>query len=113
MKISLEEPYKQFFGTLANQVRIDIIKHLRNGNSNVTEMIKKTGHEQSTISHSLKRLEECGFVTVIPNGKTRVYSINKKTVKPLFALMELHMNNYCKHVVQNRSDKNERKKVCH
>tara|TARA_Y100000034_G_scaffold116969_1_gene155950 strand:+ start:234 stop:539 length:306 start_codon:yes stop_codon:yes gene_type:complete len=100
MKAKLKEPYNQFFGTLANQVRLDIIKYLITQNNNVNEIVKAVGKNQSTISHSLKRLECCGFVTCKKDGKNRIYSLNKKTIKPLFELMENHMEVYCKKIIE-------------
>ena len=109
MKTHLKEPYKQFFGTLANQVRIDIIAHLsqnenQNGSdgSNVSKIVQATGHQQSTVSHSLKRLELCGFVRSRAEGKERIYTLNHETIKPLFDLMKKHVHNYCAHVVHQR-----------
>lgn len=105
MKQALKQPYKQFFGTLSNQVRLDIIQHLIQGKSNVSAIVDCLPYDQSTISHSLRRLEECGFVTVKPRGKERVYSLNNKTIKPLFKLMHTHMDNYCSHVVSKKEGK--------
>ena len=105
MRIALKQPYRQFFGTLANQVRLDIIQHLLKGESNVSSIVENLDYEQSTISHSLSRLEECGFVTVVPNGKERVYTLNKTTIEPLLKMMNTHMNRYCKHVVACKEGK--------
>jgi len=104
MQIQLQEPYKQFFGTLANQIRLDIIKLLRIEDNNVNAIVESLGYSQPTISHNLKRLEECGFVQSTPKGKERIYSLNRKTIKPLFKLMEDHMDSFCKHVVKERRD---------
>ena len=71
MKLALKQPYRQFFGTLANQVRLEIIEQLSTGKSNVTDIVTNLNYDQSTISHSLKRLEECGFVKVQPRGKEK------------------------------------------
>lgn len=99
MRTTLRQPYRQFLGTLANQVRLDIIDTLQKGPRRVGEIVAALPYEQSTISHSLKRLETCGFVTVQQNGKGRVYTLNTTTIKPLFALMNTHMNRYCKHII--------------
>ncbi len=109
MKTHLKEPYKQFFGTLANQVRIDIISHLSHGESNVTKIVQATGQQQSTVSQSLKRLELCGFVRSRQEGKERIYALNHETIKPLFDLMKKHVHNYCAHVVHQREKHHEQK----
>lgn len=100
MKSELKQPYKQFFGTLANQHRLDIIETLIEGPKNVSQIVSATKHKQPTVSHSLRRLEKCGFVSVKPNGKERVYRLNQKTIKPLLGLMHTHMNNYCCKIVE-------------
>lgn len=108
MKTALQQPYHQFFGTISNQVRLDIIEVLLKGKSNVNTIVKKIPYEQSTISHSLRRLEECGFVVVEQKGKERVYALNTQTIKPLFTLMRNHMNKYCKHVIAKKEGN-----ICH
>ncbi len=105
MRLALRQPYKQFFGTLANQVRIDIIEQLTHSQMNVSTLVKKLPYDQSSISHSLARLEECGFVDATKVGRERIYSINHKTIEPLLSLMHTHMNNYCKHVVAKKEKK--------
>jgi DNA-binding transcriptional ArsR family regulator len=102
MKQALHQPYQQFFGTLANQTRIDIIEQLTKRPQNVSELVKALKTDQSTISHNLRRLEECGFVTVRQNGKERVYTLNEATIKPLLELMHTHMDTYCCHVVERK-----------
>lgn len=92
----LEPIYKEFFKTLGNQQRIEIVLALLDGDKTVTEIAKLLNAEQSTISHNLKRLLQCSFVSVKPNGKERIYTINKDTVKPLMQLIKKHANTYCK-----------------
>ncbi len=104
MKTELRQPYNTFFGTLANQCRIDIIELLSKGSKNVTQICKELKCNQSTISHNLQRLEHCGFVFVKPNGKERVYSLNQETIKPLLKLMHKHMGDYC-NKIQKKNDK--------
>lgn len=98
MKAELRNPYKQFFGTLANQHRLDIIECLTHRPLTVTQLCKKTKYLQSTVSHNLKRLQLCGFVSVKPNGKERIYSLNEETIHPLLDLMHKHMHKYCSKV---------------
>ena len=96
MKQTIREPYKIFFETLGNKTRWDIVHLLQKGKLNATDIAKKLGYEQSLISHHLRRLEKCGFVTVKKNGRERIYALNKETVKPLLQLMDKHMNKFCK-----------------
>jgi len=96
MKKGIHKPHKIFFETLGNQTRWDIIHLLKKRAYRATDIAKELGREQSHISHSLRRLERCGFVSVKKNGKERIYTLNKKTIKPLLKLMDTHINTFCK-----------------
>ena len=50
---------------------------------------------QTSTSHSLRRLLDCGFVFVERKGQKRLYSVNEKTIRPLISLMEEHITKYC------------------
>lgn len=91
----LNQTYKLFFGTLTNSNRFAVINCLLNGPCNVSNICKKTEINQTTLSHNLRRLEKCGFVTAKQNGKERIYSLNEQTIKPLLKLMDKHINTYC------------------
>lgn len=93
----IQPQYQEFFKTLGNETRIKILLLLeKKGECNVGDLTKSLGVDQSTISHNLKRLENCKFVTVKPNGKERVYRLNEKTIKPLLGLIAKHAQTYCK-----------------
>ncbi|MFA4887085.1 MAG: metalloregulator ArsR/SmtB family transcription factor [Candidatus Nanoarchaeia archaeon] len=108
MKTKLREPYKRFFGTLANQYRLDVIEILKEKPRTVMGIAKKLKYHQSTVSHNLRRLEECGFVFVKPNGRERIYSLNRETIKPLLILMHSHMDNYCSKVCEEHGTNRKR-----
>ena len=92
----MDKSYEGFFRTLANVNRLKIIHFLqKRGPKNVSDIVEGTKLEQTLVSHNLKRLHECHFVEVKQNGKERVYSLNKKTIQPLLALMDRHVNTYC------------------
>lgn len=99
--IDLDKPHKFFFETLGNQVRWDIIHLLLKRPNRATDIAEKLGHEQSLVSHHLKRLETCGFVKVEINGPERIYHINKETIGPLLRLVDKHVNTFCKKVCVN------------
>jgi len=96
MKQKITEPYKIFFETLGNKTRWDIVHLLQEKSHRATEIAKMLGYEQSLVSHHLKRLETCGFVSFEQNGAERIYGLNKKTIGPLLILMDKHVNKYCK-----------------
>jgi len=89
------ETYQFFFGALANPHRLKIINVLREGKKNVGEICQSTGFEQTMVSHNLKVLEYHGMVFMEKQGKYRVYSVNKKTIKPLVEFIDRHMEEYC------------------
>ncbi|MBI4440542.1 winged helix-turn-helix transcriptional regulator [Candidatus Woesearchaeota archaeon] len=102
MKVPLKHPYRLFFGTLANQYRLDIIKALKDSPKSVSQICRDTGCSQPTVSHNLRRLEHCGFVFVQPNGRQRLYSLNQETIKPLLDAMYRHTEKYCKKICKVR-----------
>lgn len=62
---------------------------------NVTQLSKKLEQEQSMISHNLRLLTNCHFVSVERKGKQRIYSVNKETMGSLFETVENHARKYC------------------
>lgn len=91
----MQSSYDRFLRTLCNRTRLAIVQSLIGKQKNVNQLTKELDIHQTSVSHALKRLLDCGFVFVKRNGKERVYSINKKTIKPLITLMESHIDNYC------------------
>ena len=88
--------FDDFFSVLGNKQRVRILQYLdASGSRTVSEISEDLGFEQSAVSHNLKRLLLCHFVEVEPNGKERVYSINKQTVQPLFRMIDEHVRKYC------------------
>lgn len=88
--------FDHFFTTLGNKQRVRILQLLvKNGSLSVTAIAEGLKIEQSAVSHSLKQLLLCHFVTVKQDGKERIYTINEDTVKPLFEQIEKHVEKYC------------------
>ncbi|MFQ5887458.1 MAG: ArsR/SmtB family transcription factor [Candidatus Hydrothermarchaeales archaeon] len=91
----MQSAYDRFLKTLSNRTRLAIVQSLINESKNVTQLTEDLGIHQTSVSHALKRLLDCGFVFVEKNGKERIYSVNKETIRPLMKLMEVHINSYC------------------
>jgi len=92
-------PCYGFFLTMAHPLRLKIVSLLlRDGPCNVTRIYEAVGEEQSKVSHNLKLLRDCRIIEAGRNGKSVTYSINKETITPLFALIDLHWRKYCKGV---------------
>jgi len=89
--------HQQFLKTLGNPKRVELMLLLLKKPLAVTELVKRSGMEQSTASHHLKRLKLCQFVRNKVAGKKRIYSVNEETIGPLFRLMERHARKYCRH----------------
>ena len=88
--------HKVFFETLANTVRWDIVHVLQNDQKRASDIATAVDAEQSLVSHHLTRLRECGFVNVTKQGRERVYSLNAETMEPLLAIMDEHIETFCK-----------------
>jgi|SRR3989338_6814677 len=102
--------YKIFFGTLVSESRLKIINFLRKGKKNVSEIAAELGADQTSVSHDLSRLKQCGFVVSEVDGKFRYYKLNEETIKPLMDLIDKHMNKHCIHILRaNEGGKNEKK----
>ncbi len=67
--------YKRVFGTLANDVRLDILIALRSGRKNVNELARELKNDQSAVSHGLTRLTRDGLVLATTQGRFRYYSL--------------------------------------
>ncbi|MBD3253081.1 metalloregulator ArsR/SmtB family transcription factor [Candidatus Pacearchaeota archaeon] len=91
-----------FCKTLANRTRYEIIRILADKPRNVKEICKKTGFEQSRVSHNLKKLEKCGFVSSVHKGKNRIYSLDREYILPILKNIDKYIEKYQK-----------RLKVCH
>jgi len=87
--------YIEFFETFANRTRIEIIETLMKRPMSVSEICEATKQEQSNISHNLKILADCNFVTVEQQGKQRIYTLNKNTIAPIMKLVDNHVTANC------------------
>ena len=86
--------YKLFFKALSNKTRFEIVQLLRKGPLDVTSISSELGFEQSRVSHNLKCLEDCGFVSANRNKKNKVYSLDEEHIMPLLDEVEKHIEKY-------------------
>jgi DNA-binding transcriptional ArsR family regulator len=84
-----------FFSTLANPTRLAIIELLKERPMSVTELVKALEEEQSMVSHNLRPLVRCHFVTRERKGKNNVYSLNHVTMDPIMKAVEAHATDFC------------------
>lgn len=84
-----------FFSTLANPTRLAIIELLDERPMSVSELVEALGEEQSMVSHNLRPLVRCHFVTRERQGKSNVYSLNYETMSPIIKAVERHAQDFC------------------
>jgi len=96
MEMSIKDfnRHKLFLKTLSNETRLLVLESLRIRPKCVSEISEDLGFEQSRVSHGLKCLCNCGFVEVKRKGKKRIYSLNRKTIIPLFDTIDKHVAIY-------------------
>ena len=95
MKRNLSETCYDFFSALANPTRLAILELLRGGPKNVTDIANTLNQEQSMISHNLKPLERCRFISSQKKKKEHLYSLNRETMEPIFKTFTYHSEKYC------------------
>ena len=89
-----EISYNLFFKAFSNNTRFEIIKLLKKKSMGVSEIVEKTGFEQSRVSHNLRCLENCGFVVIKKNGKERIYELDKKHIIPILNEINKYLESY-------------------
>jgi DNA-binding transcriptional ArsR family regulator len=95
MKKGLTTICYRFFTNLANPTRLAALEQLLNQPMSVNELAAALGQEQSMISHNLKPLLACNFISIENQGKKHVYSINHETIDPIFKAIENHAEKFC------------------
>ena len=82
-----------FFDAFANKNRFDILMQLRNEELCAGDLQQKLGIEQTNLSHDLKCLLNCKFVSVKKDGRKRIYRINSEA-KEIVDEIAKHVKNY-------------------
>jgi len=104
----LNNSYKLFFQTIANENRITILALIhQKRKSSVMQIVKELRLEQSIVSHNLKCLTRCGFLNRKRVGKNIFYSLNGDTVTKLLKLADQHLDKNCEHLNHCSILKNE------
>src|SRR5580765_1640355 len=73
----------QFFQTLADPSRLQIVEALLTGERAVNDLVAQMDIHQSGVSRHLRILEEAGFVQVRPDGPRRLYSLRPEPFREL------------------------------
>tara|TARA_Y100000310_G_C20508510_1_gene727620 strand:- start:467 stop:805 length:339 start_codon:yes stop_codon:yes gene_type:complete len=90
-----ERKYFGFFKNLASPMRASIIASLGESPKTVNELVSELGVEQSALSHALRSLKQCKFVSFEQKGKHKIYSLNDKTILPVLNLIDKHAQDSC------------------
>lgn len=73
---------------LSDEVRLEILLFLKDGERCVCEIVKELGSEQSLISHHLHGLRKCGLVKFRQEGRKKMYWIAEPSVPKLLGDLE-------------------------
>ena len=98
------DSYHSCFGVLSNRLRMRIIEEVSKKHMTVSELVKKTGVEQSRLSHSLGALKKCGYIDFEKKGKERIYFLNKSLGKKIKScvkkgkMVEALVSHFCNRV---------------
>lgn len=71
------------FKALSNDTRLKIIHLLKKESLCACKILEDIDLSQSTVSHHMKILEECGIVNCTKKGKWHHYSLNTEILKSL------------------------------
>ena len=71
------------FKALGNETRLKIISLLKEESLCACKMLEEIDLAQSTVSHHMKILSDCGIVECTKEGKWHHYSLNVETIKSL------------------------------
>lgn len=82
-----------FFDAFANRNRFNILMQLRDKELCAGELQQKLKVGQTNLSHDLKCLINCKFISVRKDGRKRIYRINNET-KELVDEVANHVKNY-------------------
>lgn len=77
------------FRSLADPVRLAIVRHLALGEHRVVDLTAHVGLAQSTVSGHLSCLRDCGLVTARAEGRASLYSLARPELLDLLAAAEL------------------------
>jgi len=78
-----EEVLLQCFKGLNDATRLKIVGMLKDGEWCACDLLEHLNISQSTLSHHMKLLSDCGLIEVRKESKWAYYTINKETMVEL------------------------------
>jgi len=83
---------KSFFSALSDETRLTILYTLKErGGMCVNDICEVIGKDQSLVSHHMRCLRNCGFVTMEKQGKFAVYTIRNNMITDILDLSDKHV----------------------
>lgn len=82
----------QFFKVMSAQSRLNILYLLKESELNVSEIVEKTGQEQSAISHQLRILKDARLVRSHREGKAVIYQLDDEHIFDILEQVRDHIN---------------------
>ncbi|MBR5521517.1 MAG: winged helix-turn-helix transcriptional regulator [Oscillospiraceae bacterium] len=79
---------ERIFKALGDSNRVEIMDLIKDGELSAGRILNKIQMGQSTLSHHMKILCDCGIVNARKESRWVYYSINKETVKEVMAFMD-------------------------
>jgi ArsR family transcriptional regulator len=73
---------------LSDEMRLEILLFLKDGERCVCEIVKELGAEQSLVSHHLQGLRRCGLVKFRQDGRKKMYRLTEPSVLKLLIDLE-------------------------
>ncbi|MGC8652185.1 MAG: winged helix-turn-helix domain-containing protein [Candidatus Micrarchaeia archaeon] len=84
---------KAFFFAIGDYNKFSILAQLMKKDMSISEIVKATKIEQSNVSHHMRCLLNCGFVTVRKEDKLPMYGLNRG-VRPMMNSIIRHIKKY-------------------
>ena len=94
----------EFFKALAHPARIKVLRLLRSGEKNVTELQEMLGLEPSTTSQQLTILRAKNLVVVRKEGAKAFYTVRDSQI---FLLLDYAKEIFDRHLIDSRAMLNE------
>lgn len=86
------EKIKPIFYVLSNKTRLKILLLLKNEALSVGQIEDKIGASQSLVSHQLAILRSHNLVSLVQEGKSKIYQLSDDHIRRLLELSIEHAN---------------------
>lgn len=105
---------KNFFSALSDETRLRILYLLQErGGLCVNDISTAIERDQSLVSHHVRCLRTCGFLTMEKNGKFSIYSLRNERITDILDLADQHVREMSEQILHCDvvADRSERARV--